>query len=70
MRDNIFDRVRVGKTKYKYVSEMLTKGKKQCFRANVLNKSKFFETDKEAAIYVDTQLILAGKKPVNILKKV
>ena len=31
-------------------------------------KSKVFETEREAALYVDKNLIEKGKKPVNILK--
>ena len=30
----------------------------------------FFETEREAAVYYDKQLINKGKEPVNILKRV
>lgn len=29
----------------------------------------YFDTEREAAIYVDKKLILAGKEPINILKR-
>ena len=32
-------------------------------------RSKNFDTEREAAIYVDKQLIECGKPPVNILKR-
>jgi hypothetical protein len=65
-----YDVVRIGKTKYKYVSKFIKGGETIFFGASILGKGAHFDTEKEAAIYVDTQLILAGKKPVNILKKV
>lgn len=39
------------------------------WRCHVLKFSKFYDTEKEAAICVDMQLIKIGKNPVNVLKK-
>lgn len=42
---------------------------KEQWRGSVLRKSKFFVTEREAAVYVDKVLINAGKQPVNIMIK-
>lgn len=39
------------------------------WRCHVLKFSKFYDTEKEAAICVDMQFIQIGKNPVNVLKK-
>jgi len=64
------DIIKVKKSTYKYVAQMLRGGITTIYSACILGKSKSFDTEREAAIYVDKVLILAGKKPVNILKKV
>lgn len=40
------------------------------WRCHILNFSKFFDTEKEAAICADKYLIKIGKTPVNVLRKV
>lgn len=45
----------------RYVGQVMIKG---------VTKRAHFKTEREAAIYVDTILIKAGKKPVNILKSI
>lgn len=42
---------------------------KRKFSAILFNKTKSFETARQAAIHVDTLLIQHRKEPVNILKK-
>jgi hypothetical protein len=51
---------------YKYVTKH--ESNKQIFWiGRVLGKSKSFETEREAALYVDKVLLTEGKKAVNIL---
>lgn len=62
---------RIGKTKFKYVSLHEYKGI-QFYFAHVLGlgyKSFTINELREAAKWVDIQLIENGKKPVNILKR-
>lgn len=62
------------KSKYKYVSQVTENGKKRWrgtfFVKGGKGNGKSFETEREAAIFVDKKLIEIGKDPVNILKKV
>lgn len=58
------------KSDYKYITVVLKKSKVIKYCASVLNKNKTFPTERQAAIFVDTVLILAGKQPVNILKPI
>lgn len=60
----------VGPSKYKYVTEQLIDGKtmwRGMFYKNGSRNGKSFETEREAAIYVDKKLLEQGKEPVNIL---
>ncbi|MBD3198035.1 MAG: hypothetical protein GF317_23495 [Candidatus Lokiarchaeota archaeon] len=54
--------------RYKYV-QMYRFGKKMMWRGLAGKKGygKYFSTEREAAIYVDKQLIEQRKEPVNIL---
>lgn len=56
----------IEKSKYKNVYKVQLK-EKIWFRANVFKTQKYFETEREAAIYVDKQYLSKGKQPVNIL---
>lgn len=69
---------RISASKYKYVSKSI----KMChgkstngFNALIPNYRygkaihKFFCSEKEAAVYIDTMLLKIGKSPVNILKR-
>ena len=56
-----------GSKVYKYVSKY-KHGTKILWLGKVLKTGKNFDTEREAAIYVDTVLLNKGKKPVNILK--
>ena len=58
-----------GSDKYKYVRKALKNSRDEVFTGRVLNKSKTFDKEKDAAKWVDVQLIRAGKKPVNVLIK-
>lgn len=54
---------------YKYV-ELHRVGKKEMWRGAAGRKTlngKYFDTERQAAVYVDKQLIEQGKDPVNIL---
>ena len=53
--------------KYKGVF-LWVKGIKQKYAGHVKGKFKFFETEREAALFVDTERISIGQCPVNILK--
>lgn len=70
--DNTF-KVYHGETEYKHVSEYRA-GFNSYFEANlcindkIINKT--FDNIKDAAKYVDLELIKAGKDPVNLLKAV
>lgn len=56
------------KSKYKGVSLLdCTSGTTKQWRGNTGKKQKYFETEKEAAKWVDLRLIEKGKEPVNIL---
>lgn len=61
------------RSRYKYVTVLKTKKglkyKGVFFTNDGRSNSKIKDTEREAAIYVDKQLIKQGKKPVNILKK-
>lgn len=52
---------------YKYVSLQM-ESDKLVWIASPLKKSKTFDNERDAALYVDKVLIQNGKKPVNILK--
>ena len=54
------------KSTYKNVYKVVLKGK-ILYHAQVFKKSKYFENERDAAIYVDKQYLLKGKNPVNIL---
>lgn len=56
----------IGKSKYKYVSQIDTAGK-IWWRGAIYGSGKNFKTEREAAIYIDKRLIEKGKEPVNIL---
>ncbi len=66
----------MGKYLFKYIEtskvyKNVTKNKRGdeiVWRGLVLKKSKCFPTEREAAIYVDMELIKNGKNPINILK--
>lgn len=60
----------VGHSKYKYVVIFMNYKLDLVFNAQVKNKSKTFLVEREAAIHVDKLLIMMGKEPVNILKRV
>lgn len=60
--------ITIGKTEYKYVTEVRHQGRKCFISSGVLGRRVTFKTDRECAIYVDKLLIKKGKKPVNILK--
>lgn len=56
----------LGKSKYKYVSQIeLSTGK--WWRGVIYGNGKSFRAEREAAIYIDKRLIEKGKEPVNIL---
>ena len=56
----------IGKSKYKYVSQIeLSTG--EWWRGAIYGNGKSFRTEREAAIYIDKRLIEKGKEPVNIL---
>jgi len=58
----------IGKSKYKYVSQIeLSTG--VWWRGAIFGSGKNFRTEKEAAIYIDKKLIEKGKEPLNILKR-
>ena len=56
----------IGKSKYKYVSQIETAGN-VWWRGVIYGNGKSFKTEREAAIYIDKRLIEKGKEPVNIL---
>jgi hypothetical protein len=66
-----FDTKYIGKSKlYKNVTMYRLGGKQIYYRGAVCKYSKRgFETEREAAIWVDMRLIEAGKDPVNVLKR-
>lgn len=70
--ENIF-KVYSGETEYKHVSEWKA-GFTSYFEANLnidgKEIKKTFDNVKDAAKYVDLELIKAGKSPVNLLKAV
>lgn len=55
--------------KYKYVSLYEDKYKKERWQANLYGNSRYFDTEREAAICIDKKLIDKGKQPINILVK-
>ena len=59
-------RVESSKT-YKYVYQR-RKGMRIIWHGEILGRSKRFNTEREAALFVDKVLIENGKSPVNILK--
>lgn len=62
-----------GSKKYKYVSRICMNGNelwRGTFFKNGKGNGKNFETEREAAIYVDKKLIENGKEPVNLLKRI
>ena len=61
-----FKRIKKG-SKYKYVSKMISQKGRVVWRSKVLGASKYFDTEKEAAKWVDLRLIEKGKEPLNIL---
>lgn len=52
---------------YKYVYQR-RKGLRIIWSGEILGRSKWFDTEREAALFVDKVLIENGKSPVNILK--
>lgn len=56
-------------SKYKYVNKMTGPKGIVRWRANACGTSKWFKTEREAAVAVDKILLIKGKKPVNILVK-
>ena len=52
---------------YKNVAKK-RKGERIIWEGVVLGRSKWFDTEREAALFVDKVLIENGKSPVNILK--
>jgi hypothetical protein len=52
---------------YKYVTKSIDMNGKIHWRFRYGNTSKFYETEREAAIAADRFLISIGKEPVNIL---
>lgn len=58
-----------GSEKYKYVDlhRIDDKWEKWKGAAGKNGNGKYFDTEREAALYVDKQLIEQGKEPVNIL---
>lgn len=54
---------------YKYVSYQQSPNGQRVWMGSVLKKSRMCVTEKEAALFVDTILIVSGKNPVNVLKK-
>jgi len=65
MAVNDFKYIENSKT-YKYVQKY-KEGDKIKWLGKVLRTGKTFETEREAALYVDKVLLNKGKKPVNIL---
>lgn len=64
-----FDAKKIRKSDlYKYV-ELHQIGEKQMWKgaASRTKNGKYFDTEREAAVYVDKQLIEQDKEPVNIL---
>jgi hypothetical protein len=61
----------VGKSKiYKGVYLYRRNGRQEVYFGEIQKKKKGgFETERQAAIWVDMRLIEAGKEPVNILKR-
>ena len=59
-----------GKSIYKYVIQIMKVDGTYAYQMSVLGVCRIFETEKEAALFVDKVLILKGKKPVNILKRI
>lgn len=59
----------IGKSKkYKYVYEYLSNKGNSIFQGGVVGYKKFgFKNERDCALWVDKQLLLKGKKPVNIL---
>lgn len=55
-------------SKYKYVSKYKL-GDKFKYQTVICGIRKWFDSEREAALYVDNVLIDKGKNPVNILKK-
>jgi hypothetical protein len=53
--------------RFKYVSLRQT-GKRKWWWGQVLGRGKAFNTEREAAVYVDVVLIKNKRKPVNILR--
>jgi hypothetical protein len=61
----------IGESKiYENVTSYLIKGEQLKYKASQGKYQKSgFETERQAAIWVDMRLIEAGKEPVNILKR-
>ena len=55
--------------KYKYVSYCMNKEGTYKWAGSRFGATRGFETEREAALFVDKILINKKKKPVNILKK-
>ncbi len=53
--------------KYKYVYLFETKEGEERWGVMVVGNSKYYDTEREAALSVDKRLINKGKEPVNIL---
>jgi hypothetical protein len=57
----------INKSKYKGVSEYATTRENTVWLGQLGLKKKMFDTEREAALFVDKKLIEKGKEPVNIL---
>jgi len=58
-----------GKSKYKYVLKFRDTQMTIRWSCNLPKYKHTFDTEREAAIAVDKELIKRGKEPVNILKR-
>ena len=54
-------------SKYKYVRKKICENGNVNWIARVYGVTKCFDTEREAAKWVDIRLIKTGKKPVNVL---
>ena len=60
----------IGHSKYMYVTIFKNYKLQLVYNAQVKSKSRVFLNERDAAIYADKLLIMMGKEPVNILKRV
>lgn len=57
----------IGMSLYSYVTHYKNKAGKDRWLGKRWNNGRVFDTEREAAIYVDKQLIEKGREPINIL---